>query len=217
MKRTIQLFATVLLVLAFASAALAENANQRVVGKKGIGYYSSEAPLGVRYWMNENMAFDFGVNLGLKTKQDDPASIDDPNTTSVVEGVEDETLMDWAFDLGLPYVLHSEENTIVYARPGITLVGTNVFDRSGLPAGSTSSTLSEKGYDMTFLGGVSLGGEFFLGTLGWPNLSFSGEVGLRVRMLLPAAESADNTFDVETAHNDVSVVDTGSIGIHIYF
>jgi hypothetical protein len=32
-------------------------------------------------------------------------------------------LLDYAFDIGLPMVIHGEENMIVYFRPGLTVVG----------------------------------------------------------------------------------------------
>lgn len=205
MRRVMQLFAVGCLVLAFASYAAAENANQRLVGKKGIGYYSSAAPLGVRYWMSDAMAVDVGVGVDLTTKADNGA-------TTVTE---DEMLFDWAFDVGLPFVLHGEENMIVYARPGLTFVGTNVFDASATPG--TGGAITDKVYDIAIAGGLSLGGEFFLGQFGWPNLSFSGQVGIDFTFVSPGAEGAESTFNFGSTFDDVSVVDTGSLGFHIYF
>jgi hypothetical protein len=202
MSRTLKILSTSLLLLAFAGAALAENANQRVVGKKGVGYFSSEAPVGVRYWMSDAMAIDFGVGLDVDTKVDNPAS---PTT------LEDETFFDWAFDVGLPFVLHSEENTIVYFRPGVTVAGTQVFD------GAPTAAANDKVYDIGFTGGLGLGGEFFLGQLGWPNLSFSGQVGLAVEVVSPGTEGADSQVNFSTTRDDVSVVNTGTLGFHIYF
>lgn len=201
MSRTLKILGTSLLVLAFAGAAMAENANQRVVGKKGIGYFSSDAPVGVRYWMSDAMAVDFGVGLDVNTKVDNPSSA----------AIEDESFFDWAFDVGLPLVLHSEENTIVYFRPGVTIAGDQVFD------GATTAAANDKVYDIGFTGGLGLGGEFFLGQLGWPNLSFSGQVGLAVQVVSPGTEGADTTVNFNTTRDDVSVVNTGSIGFHIYF
>jgi hypothetical protein len=93
MRRSIRIAGITLLVLAFAGAAMAQNANQRVVGKKGIGYYTSDAPFGIRYWMNDAMAIDVGVGLGVDTKADFGSS---PT---------DETLLDYAFEVGLPWAL----------------------------------------------------------------------------------------------------------------
>lgn len=202
MRRLMRLFTVGCLVVAFASYAAAENANQRLVGKKGIGYYSSEAPLGVRYWMSDAMAVDVGVGLDMATKADNP------NTPSAVE---DETLFNWAFDVGLPFVLHGEENMIVYFRPGITLVGDNVFDSSA------TAQPNDKVYDIAFAGGLSLGGEFFLGQFGWPNLSFSGQIGVNFNVVSPGASGAESTFNFGSTFDDVSIVDTGSLGFHIYF
>ena len=202
MIRSMRRLGVALLVIAFAGSALAENANQRVVGKKGIGYFSSDAPLGVRYWTSDAMAIDFGIGLGVDTK------VPNPTKTTV-----DETTFDFGFDVGMPWVLHGEDNMIVYFRPGVTVKGNQVFDTAAAAAGAAS----DKVYDMTYTPSLGLGGEFFLGQLGWPNLSFSGQVGLGLQIVSPGATGSQSKVSFATTHQDVSVVNTGQLGFHIYF
>ena len=199
MNRVIRLLGVALLVMAFVGAAWAENANQRVVGKKGIGFYNGVAPVGVRYWMSDGMALDFGVGLTMNTKVPNPGN------------QADETLMDFSFDVGVPFVLHSEENMIVYFRPGLTLQGDQGF------VSGTGTTARDKGYDTAFSGELSLGGEFFLGNFGWPNLSFSGQVGLGIQAVKSREEGAETVLGFTTTKDDVSVVNNGTLGFHIYF
>jgi hypothetical protein len=115
-------------------------------------------------------------------------------------------LFNFAFDLGIPWVMHGEENMIVYMRPGVTIGGIQGFD----------STF-QKGYDTRFRGELALGGEFFLGQLGWPNLSFSGQIGLGVDVTSPREEGSDTTVEFSTAVQDVSITESTQLGFHIYF
>ena len=209
MSRVIKILAVSMLVVMAASAAFAQSANQRVEGMKGVGYFapvsnSSVPPIvGVRYWMSDGYAVDFGVGIGFENNQtyDDP-STPDTDTTS---------FFDFAFDLGLPVVVHGEENMIVYFRPGVTILGDQGFDATA------TAQPGDKGYDINFRGEVAVGGEFFLGQLGWPNLSFSGQIGLGVDVANSGTSDADTDVSFSTAVRDVSITNSGSLGFHIYF
>jgi len=209
MKRSLLGLGFAIGVLAAATAG-AENANQRMVGKKGIGPATNDpglsAPsiIAMRYWMSDAMAVDVGFGLSVDTKV--------PNAGLATQ---DETLLDFSFDVGLPFVLHGEENMIVYLRPGIQFVGTNDMD----PVNPTAppNTAVDKHYDLGFAPNVGLGGEFFLGQLGWPNLSFSGQVGVSLLIVSPGEEGAETDLNIATTQNDVSLVNTGSLGFKIYF
>jgi hypothetical protein len=202
MSRVIRILAVALIVASFAGVAAAQTANQRLQGMTGIGYFNSfsNAPaiVGVRHWMNEGMAVDFGVGVGYENNQIDTG------------GTETTSLFDFAFDVGLPIAFHGEENMIVYFRPGVTVGGIQGFD------GSTAE-VGDKGYDIAFRGEVAVGGEFFLGQLGWPNLSFSGQIGLGVDMITPKEDGADTSVSFNTEIRDVSITQSGNLGFHIYF
>lgn len=202
MSRVIKFLAVTLVVAAMAGTAAAQTANQRLQGMTGIGYFNSfsDAPaiVGVRHWMNEGMAVDFGVGVGYENNQVDTG------------GTETTSLFDFAFDVGLPIAFHGEENMIVYFRPGVTVGGIQGFD------GSTAE-VGDKGYDIAFRGEVAVGGEFFLGQLGWPNLSFSGQIGLGVDVITPKEDGADTDVSFSTEIRDVSITESGNLGFHIYF
>ena len=221
MKRMFRTLGVTLLILAFASAALAQNANQRVVGKKGIGFTNSDAPFGMRYWMSDAMAIDIGVGLGVDTKAVASGKVAGGIDASLIPSSigTDETLFDFAIDVGLPFVLHSEENMIVYFRPGAGMRGDQVFTGVTLEQTGTNPpvvTDVTKDYETAFNVGLGLGGEFFLGQLGWPNLSFGGQVGLNVEILTPAGDG-DTDINFWTNTTNVSIVDSGALGFHIYF
>ena len=205
MSRVIKIFMVTLAVMLVASSAFAQTANQRVEGLKGIGYFNSGSDagvpdiVGVRYWMNDGMAVDFGVGIGFRNKIADPDPAAAAGATT--------SLLDFAFDLGIPWVMHGEENMIVYFRPGVTIGGIQGFD-SGTAA---------KGYSTAFRGELALGGEFFLGQLGWPNLSFSGQIGMGVDVITPKEEGADSSVSFNTEIRDVSITQSGNLGFHIYF
>lgn len=201
MSRVIKVFMVALAVTLMAGTAFAQTANQRVEGLKGFGYHNSGAPdgpsiVGVRYWMNDGMAVDFGVGIGFENNVTDPA---DPATTT--------SLLDFAFDLGVPWVMHGEENMIVYLRPGVTIGGIQGFD----------TVTDEKAYSTAFRGELALGGEFFLGQLGWPNLSFSGQIGLGVDVNSPRDDGSESTVTFSTSVQDVSITESTQLGFHIYF
>ena len=203
MSRVTKVLMVTLAVMLVAGTAFAQTANQRVEGLKGIGYFNSGSDagtpsiVGVRYWMNDGMAVDFGVGIGFRNKVSDP----DPAATGTT------SLLDFAFDLGIPWVMHGEENMIVYFRPGVTIGGIQGFD----------STSNQKGYSTAFRGELALGGEFFLGQLGWPNLSFSGQIGLGIDVLSPRDDGSETTVAFNTSVQDVSITESTNLGFHIYF
>jgi hypothetical protein len=61
--------------------------------------------------------------------------------------------------------------------------------------------------------------------VGWPNLSFSGQIVINLDFtsfpdFTPASGpvvSRDSDINITTSTDRVSVVDTGSLGFHIYF
>ena len=152
--------------------------------------------------MNDGMAIDFGVGIAFENNQIDPADTAPDAST--------ESLFDFAFDIGLPFVMHGEENMIVYFRPGVTVGGVQGFD-------SSTTEIGDKGYDIAFRGELALGGEFFLGNFGWPNLSFSGQIGLGIDVVSPKEDGSDTDVAFTTNVRDVSITESGSLGFHIYF
>ena len=198
MYRVVKFLTVVALMVAVSSSAFAQTANQRLEGSTGVGYFNSVAPVGVRHWVNDGMAVDVGVGVDYKNNQVAPSAA----TTS---------LFDYAFDLGVPVVMHGEENMIVYFRPGVTLSGVQGF------TGTNATDQDAKGYDTTVRGEVALGGEFFLGQFGWPNLSLSGQVGVGVDWMKPRADGVDSSVQFSTSTTGVDITKSGNMGFRLYF
>lgn len=208
MSRVTKISMVALAVMMFmAGSAFAQTANQRVEGMTGVGYFNAAGGpdadiIGVRYWMNDGMAIDFGVGMRFRNNQ-----FDDDGAGNTGEAT---SLFDYAFDLGIPWVMHGEENMIVYFRPGVTIGGVQGFD-------SSTPELDDKGYDINFRGELAVGGEFFLGQLGWPNLSFSGQIGLGIDVTSFKEDGADSNVSFSTQARDVNITESGQLGFHIYF
>jgi hypothetical protein len=194
MNRVVKFLTVAALMVAVTSSAFAQTANQRLEGTTGVGYFNSVAPVGVRHWVNDGMAVDVGVGVDYKNNQVAPSTA----TTS---------LFDYALDVGVPVVMHGEENMIVYFRPGVTLSGVQGF----------TGTADDKGYDTNVRGEVALGGEFFLGQFGWPNLSLSGQVGVGVDWMKSRVDGADSSVQFSTSTTGVDITRSGNMGFRLYF
>jgi len=203
MYRVVKILAVAALMVAVTSSAFAQTANQRLEGMTGVGYFNSVAPVGVRHWVNDGMAVDVGVGVNFQNNQ---SYVDQ---SSVVQTT---SLFDYAIDVGVPVVMHGEENMIVYFRPGVTLAGVQ-----GFVADNTVPGTGDKGYDTTVRGEVSLGGEFFLSQFGWPNLSLSGQVGVGVDWMKPRQDGADSSVQFSTSTTGVDITKSGNMGFRLYF
>jgi hypothetical protein len=203
MYRVVKFLTVVALMVAVTGSAFAQTANQRLEGTTGVGYFNSVAPVGVRHWVNDGMAVDVGVGVDFRNNEGVFQDANDVTATA--------SLFDYAFDVGLPIVMHGEENMIVYFRPGVTLSGVQaVLD-------ATTPGADAKGYDTTIRGEVALGGEFFLGQFGWPNLSLSGQVGVGVDFMQSRVDGSDSTVQFSTSTTGVDITRSGNMGFRLYF
>ena len=100
MKRLICMAAIAL--IASATAALAQGPTH---DSGGLGFHRTEAPIGLRWWFNnQQLALDAGVGFG-STEEEVPGGT--------------ETLSNWAIDVGVPIRLRSWDKVHFMARPGI--------------------------------------------------------------------------------------------------
>lgn len=95
MMKRIALFAALATTLV-ASAAMAAGPAK---GKFGLGYFDPNAPVGVRYWVNEKVGVDLGVGF---SQTEDQA----------------ETLNGYRIDIGVPISVANYENAFFFVRPG---------------------------------------------------------------------------------------------------
>ncbi len=96
MKKAVLVLSVMALALALVGPAMAA---KDMKGMWGPGYFSSDAPVGIRYWFTPKAALDFGVGFGTK----DFGS---------------KTKTGFAFEGGVPFVIASDDNTFFFIRPG---------------------------------------------------------------------------------------------------
>ncbi len=118
-----------LVSLLVTTAALASEYTARK-GDFALGFNNTDAPLGIRYFMSDKMAIDFGVGL---------------QGTDLGE----DTATDFWFDLGFPYILRDFGDTFFFLRPAMTL---GIIDDRNL-GGTLDDTWTE------FDAALYLGGE----------------------------------------------------------
>ena len=95
-KATIALVSALLLLPTLASA-------KDMTGKFGLGYYLSDAPVGLRYWVTPKVGLDVGLGLDMT----------DTGT---------ETATSYFFDVGIPYIVVGTERANFFVRVG-ALIG----------------------------------------------------------------------------------------------
>ena len=96
------LFFTVALSL-IATAAMAHD----VTGRMGLGFVSTDAPVGLRYWVNEKIGIDAGIGF---------------QSEEVFTGVGDETESQTTFVLngGVPFIFNAMADRVNFLlRPGL--------------------------------------------------------------------------------------------------
>ena len=91
----------VTLTTAAMIAAPAVSSAMDMTGKYGLGYFTSDTPVGGRYWINSN----FGVDLGVGFDSRDQG---------------DEKYTDFYVGAGFPYIILDTERANFFVRPGVT-------------------------------------------------------------------------------------------------
>ena len=89
---------TVILAAVLALPALASAKD--LTGRFGLGYHNTDAPIGVRYWVNPKLGLDFGVGF---ESQDVGAK----------------NAMSYFLEAGLPYVIVGNDHANFFVRPGV--------------------------------------------------------------------------------------------------
>jgi hypothetical protein len=196
---------TIAAACALGAPANAQDAISDHIGLIGLGFFTSEAPLGVRYWSGPNAGIDLGIGFESSTKN--PIVEDgEASTTSLVR---------YAFEVGYLRVIGSDSNMITFLRPGVTVAREQqiVPDPSaarGAPGDQTKDTETRLSISLM------LGVELFMSKFGFANLSFGGGVGAAFTSVSPAG-GGDSRATIGTALADVSVVENASLGFHFYF
>lgn len=157
-----------------------------VVGHLGFGYFTTTAPIGVRYWFSEKMGVDAGLGLNIRK----PA---------VAEGTDRDTDIALGLEVGYLHSLAKSRNLHLFARPGLGL-------RQASVAGVSD-------FDVTLNG--SLAGEMFLTALGWPNVSLTAGLGVNVAIDKPEDNDTGFGFSFYNTGANI-VTSSAVIGVHFY-
>jgi hypothetical protein len=182
MKRTLFALLTVATVATVAAPAMAADDV-----RWGVGYFRSEAPVGVRAWINPKLAIDAGI--GFENKDfpytENGSTVSDKKTS-------------FTFDAGVPIVLAGDETTKFYVRPGIAFMSTPNWDYG-----------DEKWVSSTeFWVSGDLGVEHWFGK----HFSLGAGHGLIFKSVDPGTKGSDTTSGINTEAFGIS-----NIGFHFYF
>jgi len=196
---TLVVLASSALLASLAAPAQAEDN----IGRIGIGYTISNAPLGVRYWFDKQLGVDGGVGLVINGHEPD-VETDDPD---------DETdTADWAIDAGFLYAFTRSKNSVFFGRLSL-----NLDRRYAVGVQNDGDQVHDSRWTTTVAawGGI----ELFMTELGFPELSLQGAVGLAyVNSTGPQNRDDQNddwTFGSLTT--GLSLTSAAEIGFHYYF
>lgn len=172
MKRLIPFLMIVLVATLTGTTVLAQNAHRAI----GLGFHDSVAPIGIRYWLaGQKVAIDVGVGI---ESQD----------------AGDESLLDFAFDFGVPIMARSWDRVHFLVRPGLQYVSNQVLLLGEKERASTLQILAE------------LEAELFLAN----NMSVSASHGLSITNTSPPGDG-DSSMEFRTFGRNLT-----EIGFHVY-
>lgn len=157
MKRLIAVVSTLFMLIPVL--AHAQNGTPASHAHGGLGFHTTTAPIGFRWWMpGQKVAFDAGLGFG----------------SEQAPLYADEKITNWTIDFGVPLVMKSWERAHVLFRPGLTYHSQQVVV-STPPA--TFDTDDETAFSLT----AEIEGEVFL----VDNVSFSASHGIEFVSLDP--------------------------------
>ena len=167
-----------------------------MTGKWGLGYFSNDAPVGARFWVNEKVGVDLGVGFsanGYVVSEGAP-----PDVTYSTE-----TATSFWVDLGVPYVVFPSDRANFFVRPGVVF---GIIDDMDPDLGT--QTVDETWTQIT----VSLtpGAEVFFGE----HFSLEAGHGIALDLTTPpdAINGGESTTDIRTFDASVTY-----LGFHFYF
>lgn len=177
-----------------------DDGGEHVIGHVGVGYFTTTAPLGIRYWFTGRSGIDAGLGFSV-SKQ------------AVPEGQEIATDFGLGFEIGYLHSLARSKNLNLFLRPGLG-VRFKQIPTGAVPEGGPVDAETTTDFDLN--ANLSLGGEMFLGGLGLPNVSLTAGAGVAVA--LDAPEDNNTGFGFALYHTGASVVSTSAlVGVHFYF
>jgi hypothetical protein len=160
----------------------------------GLGFHSSSAPVGGRWWFaGQKVGLDAGLGFS--------------STPSSVSSKEKET--GWSIDAGVPIVMKSWEGVHVLFRPGLNYSSQQVgFDSDGTTPGVQFDTVNQTAFTVS----GEIEAEVFLRD----NFSVSASHGIAFSSVnppdFPGGPSTDSITSFSTIGNNFT-----QVGFHVYF
>lgn len=161
----------------------------------GLGYFTTSAPLGFRWWATEG----FGLDLGLGF--------------NILGGGGGSTSNRIAAEVGLLPALAQRNNLTFFLRVGAGLeLGQHGI--STLDTSSISPTAGGSNADLTINVNMIAGAEYLLTGIGLPNVAFTGGIGAGVQITKP--DGADIQYAIGTASYTGGLMEAVVLGVHFY-
>ncbi len=164
-------------------------------GRLGVGYFSTEAPIGFRYWVSSRIGLDAGIGFD---------SRDVPDSTVVSTLRKEVVFTDFTMDFGLPMNLIMRSRTNLFFRPGVVISSRPTYYGNPGPTSDIRFRGKEKSMDFNGMIGV----EFWL----WDHFSLSVAEGVRYVLTTPANPDEDSQFQL--THRALTL---SNVGFHFYF
>ncbi len=184
-KRVLCLSAALLLVL--STSVMAKDLS----GRWGLGYFNTNAPVGVRYWATPEIGIDLGVGFD--------ATQDMFQDTATGEWKKQTALSFW-FEGGLPYIVFPSERANFFVRPGVRV---GILDDRIYGTGDYDETWT------VIVISLTLGGEVFFGD----HFSLEAGHGVAVDLITPPEVVNEESFtDIHTFDASIAY-----LGFHFYF
>jgi hypothetical protein len=175
--------AALTLIVALPALASAKD----MTGRFGLGYFTDNAPIGVRYWFSPRVGLDVGFGF---------SSVDGVPAVPATMPPSTESAIDFTIEAGVPYIVHSSERANLFLRAGGLLSITD--DR--LRGGTTDETWTT--FDIL----LGPGAEVFFGD----HFSLEASHGIRINIDSPPVGDSQTSFG--TVSGSIS-----ELGFHYYF
>jgi len=217
---------TLLTLVALLVAPAFSNAKD-MTGKYGLGYFTTDAPIGFRYWATPKLGIDVGV--GFKS---DAAWVGEYDETEDRTVYSKETASSFWFEVGFPYVVVATDQVNFWVRPGFQFA--SLDDRIFSPDSKVydaDDDFEEQGMDDVGLDAkftqmtISLtpAAEWFISD----NFSIEAGHGIKIQMLkfpddkIPGSDPAEYYYGDAGGETETSIVtfsaDNVFFAFHFYF
>lgn len=168
-------------------------------GRLGLGYFSTDAPIGFRYWIGSRLGLDLGVGFNSR----DVSNLATAGPAGSVAYTDEVVFTDFSVDVGIPMNLMMRTRTNLFFRPGVIY-----STRPQFYGPETANTARFRGKEKSMDFSGTFGVEFWL----WDHLSLCVGEGVSYVLTTPADPAVDSHFQI--THRALAL---SNVGFHFYF